>query len=125
MNHVIELDDKAPATIEDRTGRDQRSEGNPNMVSLVFTGIASTDPFVRTADNGNTIVTFSVDVKEQPHLPPTRINVVALGKQALYAEQAVRKHSLVMVAGWFCVEQNRAGNEFVEVKAKHLRTLIV
>ena len=120
MNDVIEL--AAPISW---TARDERPEENPNMVSLVFTGIASRDPSVRVTERGNTIATFSVDVKEQPHLPPTRINVVALGKQALYAEQTVRKHSLVMVAGWFCVEQNKQGNEFVEVKAKHLRTLIV
>jgi single-stranded DNA-binding protein len=71
------------------------------MVSLVFTGIASRDPSVRVTDNGNNVATFSVDVKEQPHLPLTRITVVALGKQAVYAEHTVRKNSLVMVAGWF------------------------
>jgi Single-strand binding protein family len=120
MNSVTEL----AAPVKSWTAHDQRAEEIPNMVTLVFTGIASRNPSVRITDNGNTIATFSVDVKEQPHLPPTRINVIALGKQALYAEQTVRKDSLVMVAGWFCVEQNRAGNEFVEVKAKHLRTLI-
>jgi single-stranded DNA-binding protein len=95
------------------------------MVNLVFTGIAGKDPDVCTTENGNTIATFPVDVKEQPHLPPTKILVVATGKQAAYAQQAVRKDSLVMVSGWFYVEQNKKGNEFLEVKARHLRTLVV
>jgi hypothetical protein len=95
------------------------------MVNLVFNGIAGKDPDVRTAENGNTIAIFPVDVKEQPHLPPTRILVVATGKQALYAQQAVKKDSLVMVSGWFRVELNKKGNEFLEVKARHLRALIV
>jgi primosomal replication protein N len=66
-----------------------------------------------------------VDVKEQPHLPSTRIHVVATGKQAVYAQEAIKQGSLVMVSGWFYVEQNKKGNEFLEVKAKHLRALIV
>jgi single-stranded DNA-binding protein len=95
------------------------------MVNLVFTGVVENDPDVRTAENGNTIATFPVDVKEQPHLPPTKILVVATGKQAVYAQQAVKKDSLVMVSGWFHVEQNKKGNEFLEVKARHLRALVV
>jgi single-stranded DNA-binding protein len=95
------------------------------MVNLTFTGIAGKDPDIRITENGNTIATFPVDVKEQPHLPPTRILVVATGKQAVYAQQAVKKDSLVMVSGWFHVEQNMKGNEFLEVKARHLRALIV
>jgi len=94
------------------------------MVNLVFTGIAGKDPDIRTAENGNTIAIFPVDVKEQPHLPPTRINVVAIGKQGIYAQQVIKKDSLVLVAGWFCVEQKR-GNDYVIVKAKHLRALII
>src|SRR5712692_5740826 len=94
------------------------------MVNLVFTGIAGNDPNVRTTQNGNTIATFPVDVKEQPHLAPTRIHVVATGKQALYAQQMIKKDSLVMVSGWFYVEQNKKGNEFLEVKARHLRALV-
>src|ERR1039458_681030 len=95
------------------------------MVNLVFTGIAGKDPDVRTAENGNAIATFPVDVKEQPHLPPTRILVVATGKQAVYAQQAVKNNSLVMVRGWLHVEQNKKGNDFLEVKARHLRALVV
>ena len=95
------------------------------MVNLVFTGSAGQDPDVRTTENGNTIATFPVDVKEQPHLPPTRILVVATGKQAVYAQQVIKKDSLVMVSGWFYVEQNKKGNEFLEVKARHLRALMV
>ena len=95
------------------------------MVNLVFTGVVERDPDVRTTENGNAIATFPVDVKEQPHLPPTRILVVATGKQAVYAQQTVKKDSLVMVSGWFYVEQNRKGNEFLEVKARHLRALVV
>ncbi len=95
------------------------------MVNLVFTGIAGKDPDVRTTENGNTIAIFPVDVKEEPYLPPTTIQVVATGKQAVYAQQVVKEGSLVMVSGWFCVEQNKKGNEFLEVKARHLRALIV
>jgi hypothetical protein len=51
------------------------------MVDLVFTGKAGKGPDVRTTENGITIATFPVDVKEQTHLPPTRILVVATGKQ--------------------------------------------
>ena len=94
------------------------------MVHLTFTGIAQKDPDVRTAENGNTIVIFPVDVKEEPYLPPTRILVVATGKQAVYALQTVKKDSLVIVSGWFHVE-HKHGNEFLEVKARHLRALIV
>ncbi len=95
------------------------------MVSLVFTGIAEKDPVVHsTADSRNTIAIFPVDVKEQPHLPPTKILVIATGKQAVYAQQVIKKDSLVMVAGWFYVEQNKKGNEFIEVKARHLRALV-
>lgn len=94
------------------------------MVNLVFTGIATKDPEVRTAENGNTIATFSVDIVEQPHVPPTRVEVVALGKQAVYAQEAVKKDSFVMVAGWFSVEQ-RKGCDHLMVKAKHLRALIM
>jgi len=95
------------------------------MVNLVFTGIVAKDPEVRTTENANTIATFPVDVKEQPHLPATRILVVAMGNQAVYAQEEIRKDSLVMVSGWFYVEQNKKGNEFLEVKARHLRALIV
>jgi single-stranded DNA-binding protein len=95
------------------------------MVNLVFTGIAGKDPDVRTAENGNTIAIFPVDGKEEPYLPPTRILVVATGKQAVYAQQVVKEGSLVMVSGWFRVEQNKKGNEFLEVKARHLRALVV
>jgi hypothetical protein len=95
------------------------------MVNLVFTGIVEKDPSVRSTEDGNMIATFPVDVKEQPHLPPTRILVVAMGKQAVYAHGEIRKDSLVMVSGWFYVEQNKKGNEFLEVKARHLRALIV
>jgi len=95
------------------------------MVNLVFTGIVDKDPVVRTAENGNTIAVFPVDVKEEPYLPPTTIQVVALGKSALYAQQVIKKDSLVLVSGWFRVELNKKGNEFLEVKAKHLRALIV
>jgi single-stranded DNA-binding protein len=95
------------------------------MVNLVFTGIAGKGPDVRITENGNTIATFPVDVKEQPHLPPTRILVVATGKQAVYAQEAIRQGTLVMVSGWFYVEQNKNGNEFLEVKARHLRALVV
>jgi Single-strand binding protein family len=95
------------------------------MVNLVFTGIAGKDPDVRTAENGNTIAIFPVDVKEEPYLPPTTILVVALGKSAVYAQRVIKKDSLVMVSGWFRVELNKKGNEFLEVKARHLRALIV
>ena len=94
------------------------------MVNLVFTGIARQDPDVRTTETGNTIAKFSVDVRELPHLPPTRVDVVAIGKQGIYAQQVIKKDSLVLVAGWFCVEQKR-GNDYVTVKAKHLRALII
>jgi hypothetical protein len=94
------------------------------MVNLVFTGIARQDPDVRTTETGNTIATFPVDVREQSHLPPTRVNVVAIGKQGIYAQQVIKKDSLVLVAGWFCVEQKR-GNDYVTIKAKHLRALII
>jgi hypothetical protein len=95
------------------------------MVHLTFTGIAQKDPDVRTAENGNTIAIFPVDVKEEPYLPPTTILVVALGKSAVYAQEMIKKDSLVMVSGWFRVELNKKGNEFLEVKARHLRALIV
>ena len=94
------------------------------MVNLVFTGVARKDPDVHISEAGNTIATFPVDVKEQPHLPPTRVDVVAIGKQGIYAQQMIKKDSLVLVAGWFCVEQKR-GNDYVTVKAKHLRALII
>jgi len=94
------------------------------MVNLVFTGTVEKDPDVRNTDIGNTIAIFPVDVKEQPHLPPTRILVVAIGRQALYAQEVIKKDSLVMVAGWFYVERNNKGNEFLEVKARHLRALV-
>jgi|HubBroStandDraft_2_1064218.scaffolds.fasta_scaffold448692_1 hypothetical protein len=95
------------------------------MVNLIFTGIARNGPDVRIMENGNTTATFPVDVKEQPHLPPTRILVVATGKQAVYAQQVIEKDSLVMVSGWFYVERNKNGNEFLGVKARHLRALVV
>jgi Single-strand binding protein family len=104
----------------ERSGTTRVSE----MVNLVFTGIVEKDPDVRTTDGRNTIAIFPVDVKEQPHLPPTRILVVATGKQALYAQQLIREGTLLMVSGWFYVEQNKKGNEFIEVKAKHLRALV-
>ncbi len=94
------------------------------MVNLVFTGIAGKSPDVRMTESENTIATFPVDVKEQPHLPPTRILVVATGKQAVYAHQVIKKGSLVMVSGWFYVEQSKEGNKFLEVKARHLRALM-
>lgn len=95
------------------------------MVNLVFTGIAANEPDVRTTENGNIIATFPVDVKEQPNLPATTIHVVATGKQAVYAQQVIKKDSLVMVGGWFYVERNKHGNEFLEVRARHLRALVV
>jgi hypothetical protein len=95
------------------------------MVNLVFTAIVEKDPEIRTAENGNTIAIFPVNVKQEPYLPPTRILVVALGKSAVYAQRVIKKDSLVMVSGWFRVELNKKGNEFVEVKARHLRALIV
>jgi len=95
------------------------------MVNLVFTGIVERDPNVRVAENGNTIAKFPVDVKEEPYLPPTTIQVIALGKSAVYAQEMIKKDSLVMVSGWFRVELNKKGNEFVEVKARHLRALII
>jgi hypothetical protein len=95
------------------------------MVTLVFTGIVKTNPDIRTAENGNTIAIFPVEVKEEPHLPPTRVLVIALGKSAIYAQHVVKEGSLLMVSGWFRVELNKKGNEFLEVKARHLRALIV
>ena len=95
------------------------------MVNLIFTGIATKTPDIHTAGNGNTIAIFPVDVKEKPYLPPTTIQVIALGKSALYAQEVIKKDSLVIVSGWFRVELNKKGNEFIEVKAKHLRALIV
>jgi single-stranded DNA-binding protein len=95
------------------------------MVNLVFTGVAGRDPDIRIAEDGNTIAIFPVDVKEEPYLPPMTIQVVALGKSAVYAQQVIKKNSLVMVSGWFYVEQNKNGNEFLEVKARHLRALVV
>jgi hypothetical protein len=95
-----------------------------HMVNLVFTGIAGADPEVSTTASGNTIATFPIDVKQQPHLPPTRLVVIALGKQGIYAQQLVKRDSLVMVSGWFYVEQNRYGNQFIGVRAKHLRSLV-
>ena len=95
------------------------------MVHLTFTGIAGKNPEIRVAENGNTIAIFPVDVKEEPYLPPTTILVVALGKSAVYAQEMIKKDSLVMVSGWFRVELNKKGNEFLEVKARHLRALIV
>jgi hypothetical protein len=94
------------------------------MVHLTFTGIAGKNPAIHVAENGNTIATFPVDVKEEPYLPPTTIQVVALGKSAVYAQEVIKKDSLVMVSGWFRVEQKR-GNDYVTVKAKHLRALII
>jgi len=94
------------------------------MVNLVFTGIVEKDPEVHSTANGLAIAIFPVDVKEQPHLPPTRIRVVATGKQAVYAQEVIKKDSLVLVSGWFYVEQNKKGNEFIEVKARHLRALV-
>jgi hypothetical protein len=94
------------------------------MVNLVFTGIARQDPAVYITETGNTIATFAVDVRELPHLPPTRVDIVAIGKQGIYAQQVIKKDSLVLVAGWFCVEQKR-GNDYITVKAKHLRALII
>ena len=94
------------------------------MVNLVCTGIARQDPAVCITETGNTIATFPVDVRELPHLPPTRVDVVAIGKQGIYAQQVIKKDSLVLVAGWFCVEQKR-GNDYVTIKAKHLRALII
>lgn len=93
------------------------------MVHLMFTGIAGKDPDVRITETGNTIATFPVDVKEQPHLPPMRIDVVAIGKQGTYAQRLIRKDSLVLIAGWFCVEQ-RKGCDHLTVKARHVRALI-
>jgi single-stranded DNA-binding protein len=95
------------------------------MVHLTFTGIAGKNPDIHVAENGNTIATFPVDVKEEPYLPTTTIQVVALGKSAVYAQQVIKKDSLVMVSGWFRVELNKKGNEFLEVKVRHLRALIV
>lgn len=95
------------------------------MVHLTFTGIAGKNPEIRVAENGNTIAIFPVDVKEEPYLPPTTIQVIALGKSAVYAQQVIKKDSLVMVSGWFRVELNKKGNEFLEVKARHLRALVV
>ena len=94
------------------------------MVHLTFTGIAGKNPEIRVAENGNTIAIFPVDVKEEPYLPPTTIQVVALGKSAVYAREVIKKDSLVIVSGWFRVELNKKGNEFLEVKARHLRALI-
>ena len=95
------------------------------MVHLTFTGVARKNPDIRTAENGNTIATFPVDVKEEPYLPPTTIQVVALGKSAIYAQHVIKKDSLVMVSGWFRVELNKKGNQCLEVKARNLRALIV
>ena len=95
------------------------------MVHLTFTGIAGKDPDIRIAENGNAIAIFPVDVKEEPYLPPTTILVVALGKSAVYAKETIKEGSLVMVSGWFRVELNKNGNEYLEVKARHLRALIV
>ena len=95
------------------------------MVNLVFTGIADEDPDIHLTDTGNTIAVFPVNVKEEPHLPPTRILVVASGKQAVYAADAIKQGSMVLVSGWFYVMQNKKGNEFLEVRARHLRALIV
>ena len=94
------------------------------MVNLVFTGIVEKDPDVHSTAKGIAIAIFPVDVKEQPHLPPTTILVVAAGRQALYAQEVIKKDSLVMVSGWFYVETNNKGNEFLEVKARHLRALV-
>lgn len=94
------------------------------MVNLIFTGIVEKDPDIRTTESRNTIATFPVDVKERPHLPPIRILVVAIGKEAIYAQQVIRQNSLVLVSGWFSVARNRYGNEFIEVKARHLRALV-
>jgi hypothetical protein len=95
------------------------------MVNLTFTGIAGKDPDIRVTETKNTIATFPVDVKDQPHLPPTRILVVAAGKQAAYAQWAIKEGSLVTVGGWFCLQKNAKGIECLEVRAKHLRALIV
>jgi single-stranded DNA-binding protein len=95
------------------------------MVNLVFTGIAKKDPDLRPMESGGTIATFPVDVKAQPHLPPTRVLVVAIGKQAVYAQETIRQGALVMVSGWFYVGEDTKGHEFLEVRAKHLRALIV
>jgi single-stranded DNA-binding protein len=95
------------------------------MVSLTFTGVVGRDPDVRTTENRNPLATFPVDVKEEPHLPPTRILVVAIGKQAAYAQEAIKQGSMVMVGGWFYVQKNAKGIECLEVRAKHLRALIV
>src|SRR6266852_742890 len=85
------------------------SEPSHKMINLVFTGIAIEDPAMHTTGSGKTIATFPVEVKEQPHLPPTKILVVAIGKQAVYAQQVIKKNSLVMVDGWFYVERNKKG----------------
>jgi single-stranded DNA-binding protein len=95
------------------------------MVNLTFTGIAGKDPDIRITETRNTIATFPVDVKEEPHLPPMRILVVAAGKQAAYAQGAIKQGSLVMVGGWFYMQKNAKGIECLEVRAKHLRALIV
>jgi len=122
-NEIILLSLRNQEASQLRVASEQCSEEDP-MVNLVFTGIACTDPNVSTAESGTTIATFPVDVKQQPHLPPIRITVVAMGKQGVYAQQIIKRDSIVMVNGWFCVGQNRAGNEFIAVKAKHLRSLV-
>ena len=81
------------------------------MVNLTFTGVVRQDLDVHTMENRNTIAMFPVDVREEPHLPPTRILVVAAGKQAVYAQEAIKQGSLVMVGGWSYTQKNAKGIE--------------
>ena len=93
------------------------------MVNLIFTGFAQKDPEVAITDNGNTIAVFPVDIKEEPHVPPTRIKVIALGKQSDYAQRTIRKNSMVLVSGWFYIEHSQ-GHDCISVKARYLRALV-
>jgi single-stranded DNA-binding protein len=122
-NTIISLSLRNQEAPRLRTASEQRFEED-DVFNLTFTGITLEDPEICTTQSGNTIATFQVDVKHHPHLPPTRLVVIAFGKQGVYAQQIIKRNSLVMVSGWFCVGQNRKGNEFVAVKAKHLRSLV-
>lgn len=95
------------------------------MISLILTAMALNDPKVCIAANGSTIATFLVEVREEHHVPPSRIEVVAIGAPGSYAQKAIRKGTLVLVSGWFYIKQNVKGNEFVQLKAQHVRALVV
>jgi hypothetical protein len=77
MNNLIKLSIQSAETEGSWIPRRQRREGD-HMVSVVFTGTVTENPYLRTTEHDNTIATFPIHVKQTPHLPPTRIVVSLL-----------------------------------------------